>query len=63
MGSTPYAQYDLLGGDGSGMTSQVLSDNWQRTPGMGQGPIIGTSSWPPGKTSRPPPDSAVLFDS
>ncbi|XP_041941471.1 trinucleotide repeat-containing gene 6B protein-like isoform X2 [Alosa sapidissima] len=47
IGGTPYAQYDLLGADGSGMTSQVLSDNWQRTTGMGQGPIMGTSSWPP----------------
>ncbi|XP_063045768.1 trinucleotide repeat-containing gene 6B protein-like [Engraulis encrasicolus] len=47
-GSTPYAQYDLLGGDGSGMASQVLSDGWQRSPGIGQGgPIIGTSTWPP----------------
>ncbi|KAJ8263945.1 hypothetical protein GJAV_G00143390 [Gymnothorax javanicus] len=46
-GSSPYSQYELLGGDGLGVPPQGPSDNWHRTPGNKMGTKTGSSSWPP----------------
>ncbi|XP_056626883.1 trinucleotide repeat-containing gene 6B protein [Triplophysa dalaica] len=46
-GSSPYSQYELLGGEGLGVPSQGPSDHWHRSPGNKMGTKTGTSSWPP----------------
>jgi len=48
-GSSPYSQYEMLGGEGLGVPPQGSSDHWHRSPGKKMGTKTGTSSWPPGK--------------
>uniref|UniRef100_A0A671N9F4 Trinucleotide repeat-containing gene 6B protein-like n=1 Tax=Sinocyclocheilus anshuiensis TaxID=1608454 RepID=A0A671N9F4_9TELE len=46
-GSSPYSQYEMLGGEGLGVPPQGPSDHWHRSPGNKMGAKTGTSSWPP----------------